>query len=164
MTRSRYYTKEPEYPFGWGLSYDDWVVERWAPSPPPLAWSTSTLDDQLGNTDAVVANVSLRVKNAGTHGGGLTVLAMWRPVGHSAPLRQKLFAFGGVRLGPGEETAEPLTFALRAKHLSIADESGDKMLSPGRYEVFIKAAAGADSLATPLLIQGPQRLIERFTK
>merc|ERR1712072_1653686 len=78
-----YYTKEPEYPFGWGLSYDDWVVERWAPSPPSLAWSTSSLDDQLGNTDAVVANVSLRVKNAGTHGGRLTVLAMWRPVGHS---------------------------------------------------------------------------------
>ena len=103
-----YYTGQAEYEFGDGLSYDDWDVE-WAAQ---TAEAPLRLDLDLG-LEQGSKNMSFGVtlRNKGTLGGGATVLAMWRPRGGDggplAPLRQKLFAFDGLRLQPGEAGRDP---------------------------------------------------------
>lgn len=151
-----YYTGKAEYVFGDGLSYDAWDVTLDGDDEDVLA---------LDTVEGSHLNFSVTVANRGRHGGGLTVLAFWRPVGHSAPLRQKLFAFAGVAgVGAGSEADTALAFTLKTEHLAIADENGDQVVRGGVYEVFFKAGSEA---AHPLLVRkvavrGEARLVQAF--
>jgi hypothetical protein len=71
-----YYTGEPEFQFGHGLSYDEWAL-RWHADPPLSA--TRRVVELTTDIGSKVA-FSIAVQNMGAHGGSATVLAFWRPL------------------------------------------------------------------------------------
>ena len=145
--RCRYYTGTPEFEFGDGLSYTSFDLQF--DSEPATSLS---LDTDSGT------HFNVSVTNSGERHGAVTVLAFWRPVGHHAPLRQKLFAFDGLTLGAGDVGL--LSFHLPTEKLAIADASGDRYVNAGGYEVFFKAGSG-QQLAAELAVEGAPRLVER---
>ena len=149
-----YYTGTPEFEFGDGLSYDKWEVEL---------VGRAQLQATLYTAQESHANFTLQVSNRGSYGGGLTVLAFWRPKGHSFPLKQKLFAFDGIRdVAPGRSSQ--LQFTLKSEHLAIADNHGHQFVNAGKYEVVFKFGT---EQSFPLLrvdayVRGDRRLVQAF--
>lgn len=142
-----YYTGQPEFAFGDGMSFTEWELS-WDQSPPV----------ELHLTE-ISASFTVAVRNIGDRSGGITILAFWRPVGqHLGPLRQRLFDFDGVHLTTGGRTT--LRFDLPMEMLAVANEDGDRVLNPGTYEIFFKGAG--DLLVTPITIIGTRMVIERY--
>jgi hypothetical protein len=167
-----YYQGEPEFSFGDGLSYTVWSLS-WssgaAPAPLLLTTAGSSSSGGSNGSSNVRSNVSSSVgaysatftvtlRNAGRSGGTCTLLAFWRPLGGlHAPLRQRLFGYGGLSLRPGEEGR--LSFELRAEErLAVADEAGQRVLRAGSYEVFFKGAG--DALSASLRMEGADRVVQ----
>ena len=67
-------------------------------------------------------------------------------------------AFDGLLLSAG--ASGKLSFDLPVEKLAVADENGDRGVSPGAYEVFFKAGSGAAVLAAKVAVEGPARIVE----
>jgi len=119
----------PYYPFGYGLSYTTFDYGD-------VELSTDKL--RAGQTLAVRAPV----KNTGRHAGDEVVQLYVRDMAGSLtrPIRE-LKAFRRVRLEPGEE--QVIEFALPADSLAFYNNDEQRVLEPGRFQVFI----GGSSLA-----------------
>ena len=78
--------------------------------------------------------------------------------GQLAPLKQKLFAFDGVRTAAGEKA--DLRFDLDIDHLAVANEAGHQVVSQGSYEVFFKGAG--QLLRVPVEVSGDDRVVAEF--
>jgi beta-glucosidase len=144
----RYFTKEPLYPFGYGLSYSTFEYSGLTLSSPQL---------HAGNP----LDVDVDVKNTSKRAGDEVVqLYITFPKLAGAPLRA-LRGFTRVRLGAGEQKHVKLT--LGPRDLSYVDEAGDRLVAAGDYLITVgggqpgTAAAHAD---THLAIQGEQKLPE----
>ncbi len=144
----RYFTGEPLYPFGYGLSYSTFEYSGLKLSTPQL---------QAGNPLDVEADV----KNTGKRDGDEVVqLYIGFPKMAGAPLRA-LRGFTRVHLKAGEQ--KHVKLALDPRDLSYVNEAGDRMVSAGDYVITVgggqpgTAAAHAD---THLAIQGEQKLPE----
>jgi hypothetical protein len=108
-----YYTGSPEFKFGDGLSVretylvltthwfartEDWVFLCVQYTSFELGWhhssnisSSNMAAVSLSTTVGSKAQFQVNVANVGERHGRVTVLAMWRPVGHHSHLQQKLF-------------------------------------------------------------------------
>jgi len=144
----RYFTKDPLYPFGYGLSYSTFEYSGLTLSSPQL---------QAGNT----LDVEVDVKNASQREGDEVVeLYITFPKVPGAPLRA-LRGFTRVHLGAGEQKHVKLT--LGPRDLSYVNEAGDRLVGAGDYVITVgggqpgTTAAHAD---THLAIQGEQKLPE----
>lgn len=136
-----YYTGQPEFPFGWGLSYSTWE----------LGWQIA--DKTLNATDGF-AKFKMFLLNKGPMAGEQKVLAVARPRGPARPgggPRQKLWDYQAVSLEAGEGTA--LIFGLTAGALAVSDSKGNRVTHPGLYEVAFSCGDG-DELAAEVQVTG----------
>lgn len=128
----RYFTGEPLWPFGYGLSY------------------TSFAYDTLQLPNAVRAgqplHASVRVTNSGRVAGDEVVqLYLKFPDVPGAPLRA-LRGFRRVHLAPGQ--SETVDFDLKPRDLSMVDERGNTIVPAGKYAVSIGGGQPGSGLPT----------------
>jgi len=118
----RYFTGEPLYPFGYGLSYSD------------FEYSNLTFDkNSLGTKDDLA--VSVYVKNGGKMAGDEVVqVYLAHPGQNGAPLRA-LVGFRRVHLEPGE--TQKVDVPIPNRNLSFVDEKGARRITPGALDVWV---------------------------
>jgi beta-glucosidase len=118
----RYFTEQPLYPFGYGLSFSSFNYSDAKITPDQVA---------AGSTVAV----SVRVTNASSVPGDEVVqLYLSHPGVDGAPIRA-LAGFQRIRLAAS--ASQTVTFTLHDRDLSIVDENGIRRLVPGPVEVWI---------------------------
>jgi beta-glucosidase len=118
----RYFTGEPLYPFGYGLSYSTFEYSGM----------------KLSNTDLDAGkplDVEVDVKNAGKHDGDEVVqLYITFPKTPGAPLKA-LRGFTRVHLAAGEQRHVKLS--LTPRDLSFVNEIGDRLVGEGDYVITV---------------------------
>ncbi len=118
----RYFTREPLYPFGYGLSYTNFDYSN-------LSFDKSAVEAE----DDVVASVD--VKNAGSMASDEIVEVFFtHPGAKGAPLRA-LAGFKRAHLEPGETQKVQITIPNR--NLSFVDEGGVRRIAAGAVQVWI---------------------------
>jgi beta-glucosidase len=133
----RYFTEQPLYPFGYGLSYSTFRYEKAEVEPPQIS------------ADASVS-VSARVTNSGKIAGAEVVeLYLTHPGVDGAPIRA-LAGFQRVHLNPAE--SKTVTFSLRDRDLSTVDAEGIRRIVPGEVKVWL---GGGQPVAGPGQIPSP---------
>lgn len=144
----RYFTGEPLYPFGYGLSYSTFEYSGIKLSNPQL---------QAGSPLDVEADV----KNTGQHDGDEVVeLYISFPKVAGAPLKA-LRGFTRVHLKAGEQQHVKLT--LSPRDLSYVNEAGDRFVEAGDYSITVgggQPGTSATHAEAHLTIQGEQKLPE----
>ncbi len=144
----RYFTGQPLYPFGYGLSYSNFEYSGMKLSNPSL---------QAGEP----LDVEVDIKNTGNRDGDeVAELYITFSKLPGAPLRA-LRGFTRVHLKAGEQKRVKLT--LGPRELSYVNEAGDRLVSTGDY--LITVGGGQPGTAAPhaeshLMIQGEQKLPE----
>jgi beta-glucosidase len=135
----RYFTGDPLYPFGYGLSYTT------------FAYRNLQVDNQNVRADGSVT-ISVDVANTGrTAGDEVAQLYLTHNGIAGAPLRA-LQGFQRVHLNPGEQ--KRISFTLHDRDLSVVDQNGKWRISPGKVSAWVgggqppaaqreRAAAGA---------------------
>jgi beta-glucosidase len=140
----RYFTEQPLYPFGYGLSFSS------------FNYSDAKVSQAQVAADATVA-VSVRVTNASSVPGDEVVqLYLAHPGVEGAPIRA-LAGFQRIHLDPA--ASKTVDFTLRDRDLSIVDETGVRRIVPGPVEVWI---GGGQPVAGPRQPQ-TKGLQARFT-
>ena len=137
----RYFTGQPLYSFGYGLSYTHFKYSN---------GKLSTTNLKAGNS----IEVSVDVQNTGDRDGDETLEVYLIPkniVG--APLRA-LVGFDKVHLARGATTTIRLTIAPR--QLSFVSPTGNRSVRPGDYELYIGGGQPSKDSGTflPFRIQG----------
>jgi beta-glucosidase len=119
----RYFTDEPLYAFGHGLSYTQFT------------YSDLQITPQQPQTGEAVT-VSVTVKNTGQCAGDEVMQLYLRDVEASGlvPVRQ-LAGFNRIHLQPGAEQTVHLT--LKPEQFSLVTESGQRIVEPGLFEVAV---------------------------
>jgi len=144
----RYFTGQPLYPFGYGLSYSKFEYSNLK-----LASSELNAGDSLG--------VEVDVKNSGARDGDEVVeLYLSFPGVPGAPLRA-LRGFKRVHIGAGN--TEHVQFNLGARDLSLVNEAGDRIVAPGEHHITV--GGGQPGTEAPVVeatfsIRGEQKLPE----
>jgi beta-glucosidase len=123
----RYMTKEPLYPFGFGLSTTTFSYDNLE-----LSKSTIAADGELA--------AKVQVKNNGEWAGEEVVQLYVSALDASvdAPLAS-LEAFDRVFVGPGE--SETVTFTVTTEMLAIVNDAGDTVVEPGRFRLTVGGAS-----------------------
>lgn len=122
----RYFTDEPLYPFGYGLSYTQ------------FAYSDLQITPDAMNENGEI-KVSLTVTNTGDRAGDEVVQLYTRDVEASVPRpQQELKGFARVALAAGE--SKTITFTLYASQFSFYD-NGAHIVEAGRTDVMIGASS-----------------------
>ena len=131
----RYFTGDPLYRFGHGLSYT-----RFAYGTPRLARSRI----RAGET----ATLTVRVTNAGAVAGDEVVQLYGAQAAPGAPLRA-LMGFRRIHLKPGE--GRDVALAIDPRAMSIVDPAGRRRVAPGVVDLWVGGgqppAAGAGKAA-----------------
>jgi beta-glucosidase len=144
----RYFTGEPLYPFGYGLTYSKFEYSN-------LKLSSPELD--AGNPLAV----DVDVKNASQRAGDEIVeLYVTFPQLPGAPLRA-LRGFTRVHLDAGE--LRQVKLVLQPRDLSYVNEAGDRLVATGDYVITAGGGQPGTSAAQAearLSIRGAQKLPE----
>jgi beta-glucosidase len=118
----RYFTGDPLFPFGHGLSYTRFAYGK--VSAPASVKSGEPLD------------VSVEVTNAGDRAGEEVVQVYVKHVGASQPVPVRALAgFRRISLKPGERQVVGFTLAPRA--LSIVDPNGQRIIEPGTLDITV---------------------------
>ncbi len=146
----RYFTGEPLYPFGYGLSYAK------------FKYSQLTFDKkEIGANDSVT--VSVDVKNEGSTPGDEVVQVYFTHPGLAdAPLRA-LVGFRRVNLKPGE--TQTVHIPVDNRQLSVVNEAGERKIVPGEVEVWVGGGQPIEQagLAKPNGIRGTFRITGEAT-
>lgn len=144
----RYFTGEPLYGFGYGLSYTTFEYSGMKISNPSLAAS-----DPL--------NIDVDVKNTGSRDGDeVAELYITFPKMDGAPLKA-LRGFKRVHCKAGEQ--QHVTLSLTPRDLSYVNEAGDRMISAGDYVITVgggQPGTQAPHAEAHLTITGEQKLPE----
>jgi beta-glucosidase len=119
----RYFTGQPLYAFGFGLSYTTFAYRDLQIAP-------------MAVKPGEVVTVQVEVENTGPRPGDEVVQLYVQDVEASLPVPQlHLQGFTRLRLAPGEK--QTVRFTLTAEQLSYADESGTWVLEPGDFKVWV---------------------------
>ncbi len=117
----RYYTGEPLWGFGYGLSYTKFTV-----GPVKLGAREVKAGDPLKAT--------VKVRNTGKMAGDEVVEAYVKTPQNGGPTRS-LAGFERVHLGPGE--SREVTLDLSPRSLSSVDDKGDRAVLAGTYHLSV---------------------------
>jgi beta-glucosidase len=129
----RYFTGEPLYRFGYGLSYASFEYSN-------LTFDKTT----VGAKDDLAASVY--VKNTGKMASDEVVqVYLAHPGEKGAPLRA-LAGFRRVHLDPGE--TQKVEVAIPNRNLSFVDEKGARRIAPGTLDVWVGGGQPAGSVKT----------------
>jgi len=119
----RYFTGDPLYRFGYGLSYTTFTYRDLDIAP----------GNMLGGESV---SVRVEVENSGPRAGDEVVQLYVQDVEASLPVpRLQLQGFARIHLEPGEKRT--VEFALTPEQLSFADDEGQWMLEPGEFRVWV---------------------------
>ena len=142
----RYFTGEPLYPFGYGLSYSQFSYSKLK-----VAKSGVKAGDSL--------SVEADVKNTGEREGDeVAELFLTFPDLLGAPLRA-LRGFQRVHLRPRE--TRHIRFTLSPRDLSMVNEAGERIVAPGSYSVSVgggQMRIVAPAVQAGFIIRGQQNL------
>ncbi len=151
----RYFSGEPLFPFGFGLSYTT------------FAYSKLTLPAELpAGQDATV---SVEVRNSGKLAGDEVVQLYLRHAGgnSNAPIRS-LQGFQRITLKPGE--SRQVEFKLTAAQMSLLNAANRREVAPGSIEISVGGkqpgftgaadAATTQSISKALTVTGPAKLLD----
>jgi beta-glucosidase len=117
--------KEPLYPFGYGLSYTRFEYQD-------AALSSASVRAAAGAT----VEVSATVRNAGARAGDEVAQLYVRDLEASCRVpHHSLRGFQRLALGRGE--SRRVTFTLGARDLALIDDSGRRVLEPGRFRLYV---------------------------
>jgi beta-glucosidase len=133
-------TKEPLFPFGYGLSYSTFEV-----GPPQLSATRITATQSM--------NVAVNVRNTGKVSGDEVVQLYLHEV--TAPVTQpikQLKGFRRVMLAPGQSTT--VRFTLDRSALNLWDEHMKHVVAPGSFEIMV--GPNSVDLKTALLEVAPE--------
>ncbi len=143
----KYFTGEPVYPFGYGLSYSK--------------FSFSGLNAPASVSAGEDFSASVTVKNDGARDGDEVVeLYLSFPPVKGAPIRA-LRGFQRVHLKAGEQ--KQVSFVLHPRDLSLVTEAGVPVVAEGRYGLAIgggQPATGAGDVSGNFNVQGSLTLPE----
>ena len=144
----RYFTGEPLYPFGFGLSYSKFAYTN-------LKLSSATLD--AGSPLEIDADV----QNTGNREGDeVAELYLTPPQTPGAPLRS-LRAFARVHVPAGG--TQPVHFTLTPRDLSTVNDAGDRLVAAGSYRISVgggQPGTDAPVAESGFTVSGEQRLPE----
>ena len=130
----RYFTEQPLYPFGYGLSLSS------------FNYSDAKVSQAQVAADGTVT-VSVQVTNAGSVSGDEVVqLYLAHPGVDGAPIRA-LAGFRRIHLGPA--ASQTVDFTLRDRDVSIVDDTGVRRIVPGPVDVWIGAGQPVAGPAQP---------------
>jgi beta-glucosidase len=119
----RYFEDEVLYPFGYGLSYSS------------FEYSDLTLSHERMEKPEML-RLSCAVRNTGHLTGDEVVQVYLRDEEASLPVpKRTLVGFKRIRLAPG--AAEELTFEIKPRQFAFVDETGDWIIEPGRFTLFV---------------------------
>ena len=119
----RYFTGQPLYAFGFGLSYTTFTYRDLQIAP-------------VAVNPGEEVTVQVEVENAGPRPGDEVVQLYVQDVEASLSVPQlQLQGFTRLRLAPGEK--QTIHFTLTAEQLSYADEAGTWVLEPGDFKVWV---------------------------
>jgi beta-glucosidase len=148
----RYYTGEPLYPFGYGLSYTTFAYSNLTVSP-----TSPTTDDTL--------TVSVDVKNTGSRGGDEVVQLYTNLTERTAidPIRE-MHGFCRVNMQPGE--TKHVSLSVPPYALSRVDAGGNRTVSPGRYGIAVGggqpgAKGTASWVSDTIALSGATRALDK---
>lgn len=119
----RYFTGDPLYKFGYGLSYTRFAYHDLQITPAEAEGGTTI-------------TVQVEVENTGERSGDEVVQLYVQDVEASLPVPLlQLQGFTRIRLNPGEK--QTVQFTLTPEQLSFADEAGQWVLEPGVFNLWI---------------------------
>ena len=137
----RYFTGEPLFPFGHGLSYTTFEMRNLKVEPTV----DGRKESQKGNDGSL--QVSVTVKNTGKRDGTETVQVYFRRTADTEGPLKTLCGYQQVSLKAGEERV--VTITLPRQRLETWDAQTNTMrFQPGQYQLM----AGPSSADTTLLI------------
>lgn len=139
----RYMEKEPEFPFGFGLSFTSFQYSK-----AKIDW-----------VEKDKANLSVTITNSGKYAGDEVVqVYLSSPLAGNGDPIHSLIKFKRVSLKPGE--SKSLEIALDRNDFLQVDENGRKVMRKGNYKIAIGGAVPGNrsvelgaSFAEPLLIE-----------
>lgn len=137
----RFFTGEPLYPFGYGLSYTSFAYSDLQVSPESVAAGDSV-------------TVSVTVTNTGDRAGDEVVQVYLKAQEASvpAPLRQ-LVGFKRLHLAPG--ASERVSFTFGANEMALYDDLGQSFVDAGVYEVAVGGGQPDNKIAaTTQIVRG----------
>ena len=144
----RYFTGEPLYPFGYGLSYSTFEYSN-------LKLSTKKL--KAGDPLTVEADVENTSRREGDEVVELYLVFPKSPMAPNCALR----AFTRINLAAGE--TRQVQFTLDARDLSEVNKNGDRVVAKGRFQIFFgggQPGTGAKDVKTEFRVEGRQKLPE----
>jgi beta-glucosidase len=119
----RYFTGQPLYSFGFGLSYTTFTYRNLQIVPANV-------------TPGDPVSVQVEVENIGQRSGDEVVQIYLKDVEASLPVPLlQLQGFTRIRLAPGEK--QTVQFTLTGEQMSFADENGKWVLEPGEFKVWV---------------------------
>ena len=118
----RYFTGEPLYPFGYGLSYTRFGY---------FAGKLSTTTLQAGSS----LSVSVQVRNRGDVDGDETVEVYLVPKGKTNTPIQALVSFQKLHLRKGE--TKTVYSTIDPRQLSLVTQDGTRTVQPGEYDLYV---------------------------
>jgi beta-glucosidase len=127
----RYFTEQPLYPFGYGLSFSSFNYSDAKITP-----------DQVAPGSAVTVSVGV-TNSSSIPGDEVVELYLSHPGLDGAPIRA-LAGFQRIHLDAG--ASKNVEFALHDRDLSIVDEAGARRIVPGAVDVWI---GGGQPVAGP---------------
>jgi beta-glucosidase len=144
----RYFTGEPLWPFGYGLSYTTFKYGD-------LSLPGAPIDA------GAPLSASVKVTNTGKMAGDEVVqLYLKFPAVPGAPIRA-LRGFQRIHLAPG--ASQVVRFHLQRRDLSMVTQAGDRIIAQGAYTVSVgggQPGTGAPSVSGTFQVKGQIRLPE----
>lgn len=146
----RYYTGQPLWPFGWGLTFTDWslVLDH-------KLDATSASAESLGNGGW--GNFTVMLANIGDCDSDEVVFVYFSPQFNRSECpvpRRQLIDFRRVHVRKGEQVS--LAFSISSEQLYLVNSDGTRSGYPGRYILEFKNGANATASVDINVVSEPQ--------